>query len=563
VSLTTSAPSSPIHAQGPTTIALVRGADALARMADDRFVGEWTALAARCPWATVFQQPAFVRAWCEVHRPVAEPLILEGRGADGALVGLLTLSRRGGRSLTHAGDIHAEYQPWLATPEAGEAFIVAALETLRAHDPRAIVRLAYLPPGTPLEWTRRPPWRGVADVRTTPRGLIDLDDLATIDGALRKKHNKSRLNRLGRFGEVRLERLTPPEMHEQLDQVALLCDVRQGGMNGTLPFADNRFKRPLHERMIDAGLFHGTVLRAGDLCLSYHLDVPTGDGVLLYLIVHDPRYAAQSPGTLHLLLLARLLAGEGVRVYDMSPGAGYKHRYVSRLDEVSGLVVRFRRRDRLVRRGVASAAGAARWATRRLGRDEAAMAETAAAAVAGGPRAMARAALALVRGRRGGAGDASGADRTAADRGSGVAGTALEIDDAVVVPDSRPPRLGRGRLEALLLAPAVGSGSAAREAFLGDALRRLEDDQALFTRVVDGVLVEVWWRDDDAGTIDVGRPGGSDIDAVDAIASLRELIGDARSETPRQWRLRVPPDTAAVRDAAFALGFRRVDQRGR
>ena len=96
-----------------------------------------------------------------------------------------------------------------------------------------------------------------------------------------------------------------------MDEIAVLCDLRQGAVNDSLPFTNNPLKRPLHLEMMERGLLRVTILRVGPSIASAHLDVKDGDDVLLYLAAHAPRFARHSPGSLHILLLARATRDRG------------------------------------------------------------------------------------------------------------------------------------------------------------------------------------------------------------------------------------------------------------
>src|SRR5262249_21156195 len=48
-----------------------------------------------------------------------------------------------------------------------------------------------------------------------------------------------------------------------------------------------------------------------------------------------------SPGSVHLLMLARDLGSEGIARYDLSPGHGYKDRYATRHETIHRFGVRF------------------------------------------------------------------------------------------------------------------------------------------------------------------------------------------------------------------------------
>jgi hypothetical protein len=90
-------------------------------------------------------------------------------------------------------------------------------------------------------------------------------------------------------------------------------------------------------------MFHATVLRLDDKLVSAQIHTYNRDQVLLGLITHWPFYARYSPGELHLLMTGVELAGEGIPVFDLTPGGHYKNRYATRHDEVYVAIIFFNR----------------------------------------------------------------------------------------------------------------------------------------------------------------------------------------------------------------------------
>ncbi len=314
------------------SVELVTGATAFDRLDDATFVGEWEGLRAACSWATAFQSFAFVDCWYRLYESQFEPVVVTGRDRDGHLVGLLTLAReRAGRVLVGAGDVHAEYQTWLCAEDATEPFMSGAIDLLEEAFPGGRLHFNFLSRGTPVAWVdddRR--WLPRVQVRALGGGTLDLSDPTHIDASLHKGYNRSKLNRLRRLGGVELETIdTVDGLSDVMDEISVLCDLRQGAVNDALPFTDDPLKRPLHLGLMERGLLHATVLRAGSRMASVHLDLKNGREVLLYLLAHAPALARQSPGSLHILLLARQLADSGWARYDLSPGAGYKDRFAT------------------------------------------------------------------------------------------------------------------------------------------------------------------------------------------------------------------------------------------
>jgi hypothetical protein len=402
-------------------------------------------------------------------------VIVEGRDGQGRLTGLLTLARRRpGRLLVGAGDYLAEYQTWIATDDAVASFMWESLRQLEREFPRGRLSLTFLPAATPLGWVAGDAvWPHRIQVKTWPQmgGVIELSDQAHIEASLHKGHNSSRLNHLRRRGEVELETIDSVDgLSTVIDEIAVLGDLRQGAINGNLPFRNNPLLRPLLIEMMERGLLHVTVLRVGSSIASAHLDVRNTDETLMFLLAHAPSFARDSPGSLHILLLARQLGAEGVARYDLSPGGAYKTRFATDYRQVHRLTVRFGLADRIV--------------TDLSGRVQGAV--IAALSSAGYTP---RSALAQVHGIR----------VKATGLIAGLSATSAGSDDKVLLRLPHRPnvaateRLALDRLEHLLGYDVGRSDGLSASQFLKLALHRLDAGHRVLTRVDGSRLAECWW----------------------------------------------------------------------
>ena len=105
-----------------------------------------------------------------------------------------------------AGAHQAEYQTWLSVPGKSNDFIRTALEVLSRRFPGQLVRFLYLPSSERLE--------DLIDsgsdigkhvfVRSHARPFLSIGDGTKIIASLKKKGNRSKLNRLKRRGELSL-----------------------------------------------------------------------------------------------------------------------------------------------------------------------------------------------------------------------------------------------------------------------------------------------------------------------------------------------------------------------
>ncbi len=244
---------------------------------------------------------------------------------------------------------------------------------------------------------------------------------------------------------------------------------------------------------MERGLLHATVLRVGSRMASIHLDMKGRDEVLIYLITHAPTFARQSPGSLHILMLARDLAEQGVARYDLSPGGGYKDRYSTMHQPIYRMTIQFGLAQRvaadLTGRGLTAATSilAAVGQTPRSASDGVAQLRTRIRTAARPPTAS------------------SGGD---------PAVVLVRLPGSSEAGDQDPPPLAAGRLAHLLAYDGKGSAGPLRQ-FLQLALHRLEAGHTVLTGVTGETLDECWW---------VARPGAPATAEPTDLSGATELL---------------------------------------
>jgi CelD/BcsL family acetyltransferase involved in cellulose biosynthesis len=304
------------------------------------FKEEWRALARACPWATVFQEPAFSEAWWAVYADAFEPLLLTARDRDGTLQGLLALARdRASRRVVPVGAHHAEYHAWVAASNVGDAVMRDALRPLREALRVRRLRFHFLAPGAPTGWLAhaRGPFAPLALRSDHPRGLRTLGDGGLDRQALRKKAARSKLARLEREGPVEYRAITEPaEFEHWLPQIIAQTDARHGSGSVAGPFAADPRKADFYRRLVrEPGLMHCGVLVRGDQLLASHTGWIDRGALGLGLITFDAREAAHSPGSLLLHLVGEDVARRGMATtFDLTPGGAYKERFATHGDTV-------------------------------------------------------------------------------------------------------------------------------------------------------------------------------------------------------------------------------------
>jgi CelD/BcsL family acetyltransferase involved in cellulose biosynthesis len=373
-----------------------------ALLEDASFLEQWDQLYARCDWATCHQTSAFCRTWYSVYAAEYAPLLVLGKGPTGGLTGLMALAthQRTGE-LVHCGTHHAEYHVWLADAEFANAFPEAALSALAREGPGSgLLRFLFLPPGAPLEWLNPGrEWHSRASLRPLPQPLMAVEppsdstgeahgsaepdstsheaaDPVTASPARKrlKWRTEARYARkLEREAGATLELrklCTRRQLEPYIDEIARLCDLRQGAVNNTLPFKADALKREFYLRCMDSpAIVHCTVLTAGDRLVAAHLGSRHRRYVSLGMITHAPYFSDYSPGKLLIFYLSKLLAQEGYDEFDLTPGGEYKGRFETHTGECHALEVFFFCRAAAWHRGRRRLAQLARAGVAKLGWD--------------------------------------------------------------------------------------------------------------------------------------------------------------------------------------------------
>ena len=317
--------------------------EAWSLLSDCSFLHDWETLHRHCPWATPFQTPGFVRTWFSTYKTIYSPIIAFHRSDNKALNGLLILALSADDNrLYFAGTHHAEYQVWLESDLKLCDFIIEAIGTIMAtlSDSRLVLR--YLPSKSPIKRLQdSPALNGRIEINTHTRPLWKITASDTTD-SLRKKSNKSRLNRLKRLGTFEFKRLQDLDsFSDALDQGIPYYDFQQGATHNSYPFLQDELKKEFHIKLLRnyPELLHITVMTIDGIAISMHLGVSDDTKVHLGIIAHSPMFAKFSPGKLHLLLLGKLLVDEGKNLFDLTPGGDqWKERFANAHDRVYELI---------------------------------------------------------------------------------------------------------------------------------------------------------------------------------------------------------------------------------
>jgi hypothetical protein len=305
----------------PSTELLV-GKDVFTLLEDTGFLKRWDHLYNNCPWATVFQSASFVASWYRVYENEFLPIVIKTEYA-GKLTGLLTLAEDKSGLITGAGANQAEYQVWLTADANDETFIKQVLPEMQRFFPRKKFLLKYIPAGVPLGWIKKDPmWNKRCFVKTSPHPVMIIND-DHLTSELKKKNRKEKINRLKRLGTLTFERISDYAAFESVfDELALQSDFRKGAMYNKVAFKTDLFRKKFLLTLFEQNNLHATVLKLNDKIIASNVSVSGNNRLHLQgLNSFATAYARYSPGIIHFLMLGKLLAEEGVAVFDLTPGA--------------------------------------------------------------------------------------------------------------------------------------------------------------------------------------------------------------------------------------------------
>ncbi|HMK43351.1 MAG TPA: GNAT family N-acetyltransferase [Dissulfurispiraceae bacterium] len=323
---------------------LLHGQKAHALLDDGFFVELWRKLYEQCPHATAFQGPNFVRTWYKTYREQWQPVILLWRHSDEELAGLWMLAYNiSAKELSHAGTIQSEYQAWLALPGKDIPFLSAAWEEIKRCFAFAALRFIYLPAaslGGILQAV--PSMKNCVAVRKQSRPLLPLTPEG-IKESFSKKSNKSRFNRLKKLGSLEFRRITDPaELDRMFSDMIMYYDFRQTSVSHIAPFQADPLKRIFHMNLFAGSPAENYVTAAylNERLISAFWGAVSGRVVHLGMLVFSPFVAEHSPGKLHIMQLSELLLRDEKTLLDLTPGGcTWKERFADAHDEVAEAVI--------------------------------------------------------------------------------------------------------------------------------------------------------------------------------------------------------------------------------
>lgn len=321
---------------------LLIGNQAQQQMACGQFIERWQELYIACAWATPFQSPHFAQTWFEYYCQDFELILVFIDDGD-RLAHLLVLAQsKLNKSVVHIGAQQAEYQCWLSYNEDFNDFLVTAMRQLKHITPYGKIELKFLPSQLNELIVKAPRLLNLQHaIRQEHQPLVHFESERAPWLSLRKKSNKSKLSRLRKLGEVAIDLVnytyeSELESLQCLEQIQTVYDMRQGGINGCLPFTQDVYKQAFTQQLL---IHNDNVqvlkLTLNDKLIASIIGVVSQNQFSVAIFSYDPLFAKHSPGKLLILMGSELLAQRGLTAIDLTPGGQWKSRYANTQSQVA------------------------------------------------------------------------------------------------------------------------------------------------------------------------------------------------------------------------------------
>lgn len=318
------------------TLKIITGVEVWTLLEDEFFLSSWLELAKKDRKVTVSQEPAFVIPWYKQYTSTYVPILCLAYDKKGALAGLMPLAKNiNDDTFTHAGAGEAEYHGWIAHREIDEDFPAECLIRLKNTSNIKTWQWRWLAPRTPVKWfsSQLLTYEGIyVRLRTQASPLWDLGDKTKYEKILKNRALRSKVNRYKRKGPYYIERITDKERtRELIDILRIQFDFRREAVNNVRPFGDDPNKASFYiERQNYPDNNHFTVLWSDHRPIAFHFGACDHDTLYLGLSSYDPVESKNSPGTLLLIELGKMLFEAGYRYLDLTPGGDqYKERFAN------------------------------------------------------------------------------------------------------------------------------------------------------------------------------------------------------------------------------------------
>ncbi|MBL4602074.1 MAG: GNAT family N-acetyltransferase [Emcibacteraceae bacterium] len=326
------------------TFQMYEGQKALQQFNDPDFCQLWQTLIGQCPWSTLYQGEKYACIWFDVYADVFTPILMIEKNSVGALDHLIILGKnKNTNQIFHCGAHQAEYQCWLSADLNFSTFIKQVLTEIGKIDLNNNFTMKFLP--AELTQHIRNNSKILANnfiLHDEKKPVIQFDQDPAPWQSMTKKGNKSKLSRLKKLGDLKIELLSfnasekKEAAIELLQQISLFYDLRQGAINNNLPFIEDTVKFKFYLRLLtELDEFKVLAVHINDKVIACVIGDITDKELSVGVFSYDFFLSKHSPGKILLLLGSKLLAEAGLKTIDLTPGGDWKWRYANHFETVS------------------------------------------------------------------------------------------------------------------------------------------------------------------------------------------------------------------------------------
>lgn len=334
------------------TTKIIAGNEVWILIEKNYFISSWLQLAEEDKKTTVFQQPQFVIPWYKEYISSFNPILCLAYDTGENLVGIMPLARNLSNDfITHAGDIQAEYHGWVSSPEINEDFPIKCLITINQTFRPKFWQWRRLPPETPMDWLSS---KLLADENIYVKHIkqhspiVNLHDKERWRTILKEKSIDDKIDSHKNKGAYFIERIKDKNRTKELmGTLKIQYDFIQEAVQDNTKFEDDRSKANFYiERQNSPDANHFTVLWSKEKPLAFHFGTCDKQTLYLGLIAFDPVESKNSPETLLLVELAKLLVEEGYHYIDLAFRGNNWARFSSAMLETYSPVFYFDKKER-------------------------------------------------------------------------------------------------------------------------------------------------------------------------------------------------------------------------
>lgn len=329
--------------------------DTLKIISDEVFISTWGSLAKNTTHCTFIQEYGFVVSWYQSYLDKYKPMMVLGYDEEENIVGILPLALAYNTGdISHAGADQAEYHGWICLKEYEEEFLVQTLISIKKECIPGKWKWGWLPPKVNINWLHSKILKesGIyINSITSQLPLHNLENPDKLQKFNKNKSDRSKMNRLKREGELRIERIRDRDSAERLLEIVMTqYNFRFLSLYNHIPFQLDKNKRVWHLNQMDLmpENIHVTALWHGDELLACNFGFCTADKVLLGLISYDPLKGRHSPGRIFLITLLEFIKEEGYKYLDLTPGGdNYKEHFSNEHVTISKPTICFNRYNQI------------------------------------------------------------------------------------------------------------------------------------------------------------------------------------------------------------------------